>query len=130
MNIEFIRKDEYLMSLQGFDLKPNACQTLGPVRVIIFGHQLGPFPYPADLMEPASHSVCRHRNAVLGLEGRGECGTTPPGAAPAIGTRSRFEYRAQGAREPGHQDAHLDGHRELPIRVDLDAETPGALRAD
>ena len=38
-----------------FVLQSNAGQPLTPVRVIIFGDQLGPFPDPADLMEPATH---------------------------------------------------------------------------
>ena len=91
VNIKFIRKDHYLMRLQVFGMKPNANQTLDPVRVIIFGYQLGAFPYPAHLMEPAPHGFCRHLNAVFDLEPCRESGTTSAGAAPAIGTRGRFE---------------------------------------
>ena len=55
VNIEFIRKDHHLMRLQVFVLKPNTGQPLDPVRVVIFGDQLGPFPDPAHLVEPAAH---------------------------------------------------------------------------
>ena len=67
-----------------------------------FGDQLGPFPDPAYLMEPATHGFRCDRDAVFGLERRSEGGTTPQCAAPAIGTWGFFEYGAQRAREPGH----------------------------
>ena len=55
VDIEFIDKDHHLMRVQVFVLKSHAGQPLNPVRVIIFGDQLGPFPDPAYLMEPATH---------------------------------------------------------------------------
>ena len=118
VNIELIRKHHDFMRLQVFVMKPNARQTLAPVWVIIFGHQLGPFPHPAHLVEPAAHGFCGHLNAVFGLERRREGGTTPPGAAPAIGAWGGFEYGAQGAHEPGHQDGHPHGDGELTVWVD------------
>src|SRR5215831_5903007 len=51
VDIEFIDKDHHLLRLQVFVLKSNAGQPLNPVRVIIFGDQLGPFPDPTYLME-------------------------------------------------------------------------------
>src|SRR4029453_9082983 len=58
VDIEFIYQDHPLMRLQVFVLKSNAGQPLTPVRVIILGAQLAPFPDPADLMEPATHGFC------------------------------------------------------------------------
>ncbi len=55
VNIPFICKDHHLMRWQVFIVKPHAGQPFDPVRVVIFGHQLGPFPYPASLVEPASY---------------------------------------------------------------------------
>jgi hypothetical protein len=77
VNTEFIRKDHHLMRLQVFVMKPNTRQTVDPVRVVIFGHQLGPFPHPAYLVEPASYRFRRHLDAVFGLERRRECSITP-----------------------------------------------------
>ena len=57
VKIEFIRKDHDLMGLQVFMMKPNAGQTLNPLWVIIFGHQLRPFPHLAYLVEPAAHRL-------------------------------------------------------------------------
>ena len=91
VHIEFIRKDHHLMRLQVCVMEPNTSQTGDPVRVVIFGHELGPFPHPTYLMEPAAYRFRRHLKAVFGLERRCECRTTPAGAAPAIGPRGRFE---------------------------------------
>ena len=99
-----------------------------PMRIVIFGHQFGAFPDPAYLMEPAAHGFCGHRDPMLGLERYGECGTVPPGAAPAIGTWSFFEEGAERAREPGYQDGGLDRDGELPVWINPDAEAPGAIR--
>src|SRR5438876_420829 len=86
MPIEFIRTDHHRMRLQVFVMKPQARHTLDPVWVVIFGHQLGPFPHPADLVEPTSHGFRGPLHAMCRLERRGEGGTTPAGAAPAIRT--------------------------------------------
>ena len=91
MHIEFIRKDHHRMRLQVFMMQPNAGQAFAPVWVVIFGHELGAFPYSAYLMEPASYRFRRHLNAVFRFERGRERGTTPAGAAPAIGTRGGFE---------------------------------------
>ena len=101
MNVECIRKDHHLMRLQVFVLKPNPGQTFEPVWVVIFGHELGAFPHPAALVEPAAHGFCGHCEAVFGPKRRREGGTTPPRAAPAISTWGFFEEGAQRAREPG-----------------------------
>ena len=44
---EFIRKAHDLRRLQVFVRKPHAGQTLNPLWVLIFGHQLRPCPPPA-----------------------------------------------------------------------------------
>ena len=91
MNVEFIRTDHHLMRLQVFVMKPNTGQTFDPLWVIIFGHELGAFPHPADLVEPAADGFCGPLDPVFGLECRREGGTTPAGTALAIGTRGDFE---------------------------------------
>src|SRR5262249_32722921 len=89
---------------------------------------LCPFPHPAEFVEPAADGFCGHLNAVFGLERRGEGGTTPPRAAPAIGTWGFFEEGAERAREPGHQDGRLNRYGELTGMVDTYAQAPGTIR--
>src|SRR5262249_48331489 len=84
---------------------------------------------PADLVEPAAHRFCRHRDALFGLECHGERGTAPAGTAPAIGPWSFFEDGAQRACEPGHEDGRLDSDGELTVFVELYAQAPGAIRS-
>jgi len=115
------------MRLHGVVMQPNARSPLDPVWVIIFGHELGPFPYPVHLVEPTAHRFCSNLNAVLGLERRREGGTTPPGAALAIGTWGPFEQRTKGAQEPRHQDGHPHGDRELTVWGNAYAETPTTI---
>jgi len=115
VNIEFIGKDHDFMRLPMFMMKPNAGQPLDTLRVVIFGRQFGPFPYPAHLVEPAAYGFRRYRDAVFGLERGREGGTTPPGTAPAIGAWGGFEDSAQGAHKPGHQDGYPHGHGKLPV---------------
>ena len=67
VDIEFIRKDHHLTRTQVVMLKPNPGQAFGPMRVVIFGHQFGACPDPADLMEPAAHGFCGHLDPMLGL---------------------------------------------------------------
>src|SRR5918999_1937088 len=85
MDIEFIGKDHHLTGLQALGLKPNPGQALDPLRIVIFGDELGPFPHPTHFMEPASDGPSGDVKAMLGLELSRQCGATPAGAAPAIG---------------------------------------------
>ena len=101
VDIELIRKHHHLMCVEVFVLKPNPSHAFDPVRVVIFGHQLGSIPAPADLMEPAPHGFRRDLDAVFCRQRGGEGRTTPSGAAPAIGPWGFFEYGTQSAREPG-----------------------------
>jgi hypothetical protein len=100
--------------------------TAGPLQATTFTQ--AHCPHPAHLVEPAAHRFRGYRDAMFGLERRCECGTTPPGAAPAIGPWGRFEYGTEGTREPGHQDTRSHGYRELAIGGDLYAKAPGAIR--
>ena len=128
MTIEFIRKHQDCMRLHVVRHKPNTGAPLDPVWLSIFGHELGAFPDPADLMEPAAHGFCGHRDAMLGLERHGERGTAPPGAAPALGPWGFFEQRAERAREPGHQESGLDRDGELTVVINTDTQAPGTIR--
>src|SRR4029450_6392554 len=65
---------------------------------------------------------------MFGLERRGERGTTPPGAAPAIDTWGFFEYGPQRAREPRHEDGRLHSDGELTVWIETYAQAPGAIR--
>src|SRR4029450_1860637 len=47
MDIEFSSKDHHLIRWQLLSMPPNPRQALDPLWVVIFGHQLGPFPHPA-----------------------------------------------------------------------------------
>jgi hypothetical protein len=53
--IACLRKDHHRMWRPLFALKPKTRQMRAPVRVVIFGHPLGPFPHPAHLVEPAAY---------------------------------------------------------------------------
>src|SRR5687768_852796 len=130
VNIEFISKDHHLMVLQGFGLIPDTSQTLEPFGIVIFSYQLGPFPHPAHLVEPASHGFDRYPNTVFGFESRTECGTTPARAAPAIGPWGGFEQGAQETLEPGHQDGRVNGHAEPTVRLDSHTQGPFAISTD
>jgi hypothetical protein len=128
VNIEFIGKDHHLLRTSVFVLKPNPCQAFDPVRGVIFGHQFGTFPHPADLRQPAPHGFRRALDAVCGLERRGEGRTPPPGAAPAVGPRSFCEDGAQRAREPRQEEGRRHSAGELPIGIEASAQAPSAIR--
>ena len=102
MDVEFIRKDHHLMGLQLCGMPPNPGQAFHPLWIVIFGRQLGPFPYPADLVEPAAHGFCGYIDAMFRLECQRERGTAPPRAAPAVGPWGFFQQGAQRARQPWH----------------------------
>src|SRR5262249_27454038 len=88
---ECIRKHHDLMRLYVFITASHAGQSLDASGLVIFGHKLRPFPYPADLVEPAAHGLSRDLKAVFVPKRRRERGTTPPSAAPAIDTWGFFE---------------------------------------
>lgn len=66
-------------------MKSNAGQPLDPLGIGIFGHRLGPFPDPAEFVQPAPHGLRGHRAALLGGQLRGQRRATPVRPAPAIG---------------------------------------------
>src|SRR5713101_4299217 len=129
MDIELISKDHPLVRLQALGVPPNPGQALDPLRVVIFGDQLGPFPHPAHVMEPAAYGPRGNLQAVFRLELRRQRGTTPPRPAPAIGTGWRLEEGPQRALHPGHQDRRPDRGHGLALCVDGEAELPSAIEA-
>src|SRR5215831_20284980 len=58
MDSECIRTDEHLMGLPMRALLAHPGQALAPLRIIIFGPQLGSFPHLPQCMEPAPHRAC------------------------------------------------------------------------
>src|SRR5262252_7711099 len=119
---ECIGKHHDRMGLQGVVVQAHPGQAIDTVRVVIFGYQFGAFPHPAELVEPAAHRVCRHRDAMCGLECQGEGGTAPAGTAPAIGPWGFFEEGAERACEPGQQAGRLDSDGELPVWIETEAQ--------
>ena len=91
MEIEFIRKDNHLIRLQVLNLPPNPGQAFHLLRIVIFGHQFGPFPYPAQFMQPAPHRPSGDFQVMFGVELACQCGTTPAGATPSKGPRGYLE---------------------------------------
>ena len=69
-------------------------------------------------LEPAARRFCRPRDAMVGLEYHGACGTAPAGTAPAIGTGRFFEEGAERACEPWPQEGRLDSDGELTVLID------------
>ena len=45
----------------------HACQAIPLPRIVSFGHQLGTFPRPPDLVELATHRLGGSHNAILGM---------------------------------------------------------------
>jgi len=129
MDIEFIRKDHHRIRLPLLRMPPNPGQSLDALGVVIFRPQLGPFPHPAHLMEPAPDGPRRHFQAMLGLELGSQRGTAPPRAAPAIGPWWGLEECPQRAPDPGHQDGGPDWRPQLALCVDGEAQLPGAIEA-
>jgi hypothetical protein len=125
----FIRKHHACMGWQGSVRTPQPGYPLAAVWRISLGYPLRPFPHPAERMEPAAEGCCGHLDAMCGLERRRASGTTPPHAAPAVGTWSVFAYGPQRACEPGHENGCWDSARELPVWSNTSAQAPGAIRA-
>src|SRR6266446_7321126 len=127
MDIEFIGKDQHLTVLQLFLMKADARQPLDTLGVIIFRHQLGALPDPAEFVEPAPYRLGRHLQAVFSLEGGRERGTTPPCAAPSVGAWRRLEQRPQRALQPGPQDGRADRGRQGPVGLNRQTEGAGSI---
>ena len=124
-----ISTDQHLMGLPLCGMPPHPGQALPPLRLLLCSHQLGPLPYPADLVEPAAHGCCGYRDAMVGLERHRERGPAPPRAAPALGTWGFVQPGAQRARQPGHQDGRLHSQGELTVGLHTYPQAPGAIRA-
>ena len=99
MDIECIGKDQHLVRWQLFGVPPNVGQALNPLGIVIFGHELRPFPDPTPLMQPPTHGPGGDLQPVLDLGFSRQRGTTPAGATPAIHVRRRLEQRRQRAIE-------------------------------
>jgi hypothetical protein len=57
MAIAFIRKRHHLMRVLLLRMEADADQALDPLRIILFRHQFGPLPDPAQCVEPAPHGL-------------------------------------------------------------------------
>src|SRR2546428_315734 len=84
--IMHIAKAHPRMAVQALAMPRNPGQALAPLRRVIWGPKLGPFPPPAHVMDPSSYGPRGHPQAVLRLELGYQRRTTPPRPAPAIGT--------------------------------------------
>ena len=91
MDIQFVRKDQGLRGLERLEYPPDTGQAVHPLRGVICGHQLGPLPHPADLMEPAPQGLGRDGEPPIDLQGQGQGGTAPARAAPPIRPGRRLE---------------------------------------
>jgi len=129
MDIECSGQDHPLMRVQALGMPPTLGQALDPLRIVIFGHQLGPFPHPAHVMEPPPDGPRGNRQAMFRLEVDCQCGTTPPRPAPAIGPWWDLEECPQRALPPGHQDGRPDGCPELALGVDSAAQLLSTIEA-
>jgi hypothetical protein len=91
LDIQFVGKDHGLAVLELLEDRPDAGQSSHAVGSIIFGHQFGPLPHLAELVEPAAHGLGGDGDAALGLQRQGQCGTAPACAAPPIRPRMGLE---------------------------------------
>src|SRR3982751_3242923 len=78
----------------------------GPLRIAIVGHQWGSFPDPVERVQATAHRFGGPANAPLCLSLQRPRGTTPTGAAPAVGGR-RFLQQSQEASPDGRADTKL-----------------------
>jgi len=127
VDIECIRKDHHLMCLPRLRMQANPGQALGPFRIVIFGDQLGAFPHPTQLMEPAAHGPCGHLQPVFRPQLRRQRGTTPSRPAPAIGPWRDLEQRLQRTLQPRQQESCPNGCRQRAVCGDRDAQLPNAI---
>lgn len=72
-------------------MKSNAGQPLDPLGIGIFGHQLGPFPDPAEFVQPASHGLRKHHMALLGGQLRGQHPILVGGLTQGAGTACIYD---------------------------------------
>ncbi|HEY5871538.1 MAG TPA: hypothetical protein VI542_39180 [Candidatus Tectomicrobia bacterium] len=91
VHIAFIHTDHNRRRVPVVVMKPHTYQPFDPLWVIIFRHQPGLFPHPADLVAPTSHGFRGHLNTMGRLGRRGACGTIPGNVA-----WPDFEYAASG----------------------------------
>src|SRR5712692_11193281 len=98
---EFIGKEQRGPGRQRLAGVADARQLLHPLRVVIFGSQLGPLPYPAQFVQPAAHRFGRHWHAPADLQLQGQRRATP-----ATGPRDSPQQGQQGTRESRRQDPH------------------------
>src|SRR5207248_1942285 len=118
-----------LTRLQALGMQANPGQALDPLRLVIFGHQLGPFPHPAHGIEPVPYSPSGNLQAVFRLELGSQRGTTLMHPAPAIGPWRSLEECPQRALDPGQQDHGPDGREQLALCVDCAAHLASAIEA-
>ena len=129
MHIELIGKDHHLARWQARGMKPKAGQARDPLRIIIFGHQLGPLPHPAHFMEPAAYGPSRNLQPGFGLELGCQRGPTPPRPAPTIGPWWRLEECPQSTLDPGQQDRRPHRRQQLAVGIACEAQLPSTIEA-
>ena len=123
-DIAVIGKDQPLVRGQLFGVPPHVGQALNPLGIVIFGHELRPFPDPTPLMQPPTHGPGGDLQLVLNLECSRQRGTTPAGATPAIHARRRLEQHRQRALEARAQDGRPDRGCALAVLVNTQAQLP------
>ena len=124
MDIEFVRKHHGFTQFEVLEDIPDAGQAVDPLGIVVFGHQLGSLPYPADLVHPAAHRLSRDREAPFSRQSQSQGGATPAGAAPAVGPRGGLEQGQQRAAERRNQHGGAHGWQEPPLVVVLQAQGP------
>ena len=117
------------MPLSVLRLEPNPCEAVDPFWSAIFGNELGPFPHPAHVMEPASDGPGRDVYPVFDLELRGQGGATPAGTTAAIGPWWRFEQGAQRASHPRQEDRRPHRRPQGTVGIDCPAERARTIEA-
>ena len=127
MDVEFIRKDHDLLDLQMLGLPADPRPARDPLRVLIFGHQLGPFPHPTQFMKPAPHRPRRHLKTMFGVEFEGQRGRTPARATPPIRPGWGLQQGDQRAFHPRHQDSGAHGGGQWAVLVHGKAQLLGVI---
>jgi len=130
MDIEFIGTDQHLLRWQLFGVPPHVGQALDPLGIVIFGHQLRPFPHPAHLIQPPAHGPGGDLQPMLDLAFPRQRGTTPTGATAAIRSRRCLEQHRQRALEPRAQDGRPNRGCDLAVLVNTQAQLPRAVEVN
>src|SRR4030095_5813134 len=109
----------------------NPCEFACPLRVIVFGLELGALPLPALAVEFPAHRLARVTEADAGGDGQGERRATPPRPAPTEGPR-RLLYQppceALESSRGGPPSRLSDGLGRPPLGRQL-TTLPGGLSA-